>query len=105
MNPDDLARGRKSARPPDDSSSGDTGSRNPDDGSQGQQKQPELLPKVALPQGGGAIRGIGEKFSVNAATGTSSLRIPLALSPGRAGFTLITHINQMPSCETPYNPA
>jgi hypothetical protein len=31
------------------------------------------LPSVTLPKGGGAIRGMGEKFSVNTATGTGSL--------------------------------
>jgi RHS repeat-associated protein len=43
-------------------------------------------PMPALPKGGGAIRGIGEKFSVNPVTGTASLQIPIATSPGRAGF-------------------
>lgn len=47
-----------------------------------------LLPSIALPKGGGAIRGIGEKFSTNPATGTGSLSIPVATSPGRAGFEL-----------------
>ena len=41
---------------------------------------------MSLPKGGGAIRDIGEKFSVSAATGTASLAIPVATSPGRAGF-------------------
>ena len=41
---------------------------------------------MSLPKGGGAIRGIGEKFTVNAATGTASLAVPVATSPGRAGF-------------------
>jgi RHS repeat-associated protein len=45
-----------------------------------------LLPALAAPKGGGAIRGIGEKFSVNAATGTASLSVPIATSPGRGGF-------------------
>ena len=31
-----------------------------------------------MPKGGGAIRGMGEKFSVNAANGTCTLSIPLA---------------------------
>ena len=44
-------------------------------------------PSLSLPKGGGAIHGIGEKFGVNAATGTGSLSVPLALSPGRSGFT------------------
>ena len=43
-------------------------------------------PTPSLPKGGGAIRDIGEKFSANAVTGTGSLRVPLATSPGRAGF-------------------
>ncbi len=43
-------------------------------------------PSVALPKGGGAIRGIGEKFSVNAATGTGSFTVPVYTSPGRSGF-------------------
>jgi hypothetical protein len=41
-----------------------------------------------LPKGGGAIRGIGEKLSMNPATGTSSLSVPIATSAGRAGFEL-----------------
>src|SRR3954467_10904303 len=44
------------------------------------------LPQVSLPKGGGAIRGMGEKFSVNAATGTGAMSMPLAVSPGRSGF-------------------
>jgi hypothetical protein len=44
------------------------------------------LPAVSLPTGGGAIRDIGEKFGVGLATGTGSLTIPLASSPGRSGF-------------------
>ncbi|GGP94048.1 SpvB/TcaC N-terminal domain-containing protein [Streptomyces melanogenes] len=43
-------------------------------------------PTVSLPKGGGAVRGIGEKFESNAANGTGSLSVPLALSPGRSGF-------------------
>lgn len=43
---------------------------------------------MSLPKGGGAIRGIGEKFSTNPATGTGSLSVPIATSPGRAGFEL-----------------
>jgi RHS repeat-associated protein len=39
-----------------------------------------------LPKGGGAIRGIGEKFAVNPVTGTGSLTVPIASSPGRSGF-------------------
>ena len=44
-------------------------------------------PAVALPKGGGAIQGIGEKFDVNPITGTGALSIPIAVSPGRSGFS------------------
>jgi hypothetical protein len=39
-----------------------------------------------LPKGGGAIRGIGEKFSANPVTGTGAMSVPITLSPGRGGF-------------------
>ena len=41
---------------------------------------------ISLPKGGGAIRGIGEKFTSNPVTGTASLSVPILTSPGRAGF-------------------
>jgi RHS repeat-associated protein len=43
-------------------------------------------PSISLPKGGGAIRGIGEKFSANPVTGTGSMTVPIATSPSRAGF-------------------
>ncbi len=43
-------------------------------------------PSISLPKGGGAIRGIGEKFAANPVTGTASLSVPIATSPGRSGF-------------------
>ncbi|MCI0647258.1 MAG: toxin, partial [Chloroflexi bacterium] len=43
-------------------------------------------PAISLPKGGGAIRGIGEKFAANPVTGTGSLSVPIAASPGRSGF-------------------
>jgi RHS repeat-associated protein len=43
-------------------------------------------PSISLPKGGGAIRGIGEKFAANPVTGTGSLSVPIFNSPGRAGF-------------------
>jgi hypothetical protein len=39
-----------------------------------------------LPKGGGAIRDLGEKISVNAPNGTAGMSLPLPLSPGRSGF-------------------
>jgi len=52
----------------------------------GKGEQGPSLPAISLPKGGGAIRGIGEKFSANPVTGTGSLSVPLAASPGRSGF-------------------
>ena len=43
-------------------------------------------PEITLPKGGGAIKGIGEKFAANPVTGTGSMSVPIATSPGRAGF-------------------
>ena len=43
-------------------------------------------PAISLPKGGGAIRGIGEKFAANPVTGTGSMTVPIATSPGRSGF-------------------
>jgi len=45
-------------------------------------------PSITLPKGGGAIRGMGEKFSVSPTTVTAALSVPLPASPGRgAGST------------------
>jgi RHS repeat-associated protein len=55
-------------------------------------KQPEQFglktPTVSLPKGGGALGGIGEKYSANPVTGTGALSIPLPISPGRGGSML-----------------
>ena len=40
-------------------------------------------PAIDLPRGGGAIKGIDEKFSINAVNGTASFSIPLPFSPAR----------------------
>jgi RHS repeat-associated protein len=44
------------------------------------------IPAISLPKGGGAIRGIGEKFAANPVNGTAGLTVPIATSPGRSGF-------------------
>jgi hypothetical protein len=41
------------------------------------------IPSISLPKGGGAIKGIDEKFAVNAVNGTASFSIPLPFSPAR----------------------
>jgi RHS repeat-associated protein len=43
-------------------------------------------PQLTLPKGGGAIRGIGEKFAASPVTGTGSMSVPIYSSPGRSGF-------------------
>ncbi len=50
------------------------------------QPQASSTPSISLPKGGGAIRGIGEKFGANPVTGTGSMTVPISTSPGRFGF-------------------
>ncbi|RMH02900.1 MAG: toxin, partial [Nitrospirae bacterium] len=49
-------------------------------------EQKASVPSISLPKGGGAIRGMGEKFAANPVTGTGSMSVPIATSPGRSGF-------------------
>lgn len=51
-----------------------------------QGKNAPSAPTISLPKGGGAIRGIGEKLGANPVTGTGSMTVPIATSPGRSGF-------------------
>ncbi|MGH9756023.1 MAG: SpvB/TcaC N-terminal domain-containing protein, partial [Blastocatellia bacterium] len=51
------------------------------------QTAPFAAPSISLPKGGGAIRGMGEKFAANPVTGTGSMTVPIAVTPGRSGFT------------------
>jgi Salmonella virulence plasmid 65kDa B protein len=41
---------------------------------------------ISLPKGGGALHGIGEKFSPDLHTGTGNFTVPIALPSGRNGF-------------------
>ncbi|MEV6409492.1 SpvB/TcaC N-terminal domain-containing protein [Streptomyces bobili] len=43
-------------------------------------------PSISLPKGGGAVRGLGEKFAANPVTGTGAMTVPIATSTGRSGF-------------------
>src|SRR5690625_4251943 len=52
----------------------------------GDQRNRHALPGVTLPKGGGALRGIGEKFAAQPASGTGAMSVPLTVSPGRDGF-------------------
>src|SRR5258708_29999989 len=45
-----------------------------------------VAPQLSLPKGGGAIRGMGEKFADNPVTGTGSTTIPIYASRGGSGF-------------------
>jgi RHS repeat-associated protein len=45
-----------------------------------------FAPELAVPKGGGAIRGMGEKFSADMFTGSAGMSAPIATSPGRGGF-------------------
>src|SRR5437764_1333652 len=66
-----------------------TGDNNKKEAGQAEARGPQNLatpPSISLPKGGGAIRGIGEKFAANPVTGTGAMSVPLAISPGRSGF-------------------
>ncbi|MEL6438477.1 MAG: SpvB/TcaC N-terminal domain-containing protein [Cyanobacteria bacterium J06621_8] len=41
---------------------------------------------ISLPQGGGALSGIGEKFAPDLHTGTGNFTVPMTLPSGRNGF-------------------
>ena len=41
---------------------------------------------ISLPNGGGAIKGLGEKFGPDPHTGTGNLSVPIAVPPGRRGL-------------------
>lgn len=64
-------------------SSQDTGNTQSSDASKSYHAPP---PAVSLPKGDGAIKGMGEKFAANPVTGTGSMTVPIATSPGRSGF-------------------
>lgn len=51
-----------------------------------EEERQKTAPSISLPKGGGAIRGMGEKFAANPVTGTGSMTVPIATSPGRSGF-------------------
>jgi RHS repeat-associated protein len=55
------------------------------------------IPKIELPKGGGALKGIDEKFKVNSANGTAGFSIPFPISSGRNNFS--------PSLSLSYNSA
>ena len=54
-----------------------TGSSNQDEKNKSGNNQISV-PSISLPKGGGAIRGIGEKFAANPVTGTGSTTVEVA---------------------------
>ncbi|MFK4067209.1 SpvB/TcaC N-terminal domain-containing protein [Streptomyces sp. NPDC029674] len=42
---------------------------------------------ISLPQGGGAVSGLGETFAPDLFTGTGNFTVPIGIPPGRAGLT------------------
>lgn len=55
------------------------------DAGDGTPAKPEM-PSITLPKGGGAIRGLDEKLSVNQATGTATMTVGVFTSTARNGF-------------------
>lgn len=45
------------------------------------------IPELQLPKGGGALRGIDEKFAINGSNGTATLTVQIPLTPNRNGHT------------------
>ncbi|MFI9381428.1 SpvB/TcaC N-terminal domain-containing protein [Kutzneria sp. NPDC052558] len=41
---------------------------------------------ISLPKGGGAVSGLGEKFSADLFTGTGNFSVPITVPPGRSGL-------------------
>src|SRR5215218_7830299 len=66
---------------PGTTSSTKSGFNNNDTTNTNSNNQSTTLPSISLPKGGGAIRGIGEKFGANPVTGTASIRIDCKLIP------------------------
>ena len=55
-------------------------------GDRSRQEPSAKMPVIALPKGGGTLGGMGEKFGANPVTGTASMTVPIATTPGRLGF-------------------
>lgn len=49
-------------------------------------------PSISLPEGGGAIRGIGEKFAANPSTGIGSNTIAVSPSHGCSNVSPSTYV-------------
>ena len=49
-------------------------------------KSNTIAQAISLPQGGGALHGIGETFAPDLHTGTGNFTVPISLPPGRSGL-------------------
>jgi len=56
-------------------------------------QQASLVPKLELPKSGGAIQGIGEKYTANPATGTGNFSVPIGVTAGRGAPQLSLSYN------------
>lgn len=48
------------------------------------------IPSISLPKGGGAIKGIDEKFSINAVNGAASFSITLPFSQAKGATPVLS---------------
>jgi len=55
----------------------------PGSGTDEKSSSTSVIPSISLPKGGGAIHDMGEKFNVNAATGTGSMTVPIFTTHAR----------------------
>lgn len=69
--------------------------------SSSQQTSPFTPPQINLPKGGGAIRGIDEKFAANPITGTGSLTVTMFTPTPGATFCRIPVISASSATWTP----
>jgi len=81
-----LARTAQPGFQPRPETTGASGAAQPESRESANATSANQLPALSIPKGGGAIRGMGEKFAANPVTGTGSMSVPIATSPGRSGF-------------------
>ncbi len=61
-------------------------SKEADTGSSSEKERSIAATQISLPKGGGAIRGMGEKFAASPVSGTGSMTLSVDTSPGRSSF-------------------
>jgi hypothetical protein len=58
---------------------------------------------IALPKGGGALAGLGEKFSLDLRTETGNFKVPINSPRGRSGFQPVINL-VLDNYRVAYNP-